>query len=95
MPNKKLRTPDDVATLVRSLHPDIKKKIKSGLKLLLENPSAGKALKSELAGLNSLRIGRFRIVYEILEHEIALIAIGPRKTIYEETARLLQKHKGT
>jgi mRNA interferase RelE/StbE len=94
MQNKKLRALDDVAVFVRSLHPDIKRKIKSGLKLILENPNAGKALKSDLSGLYSLRIGRFRIIYKFLENEITLITIGPRKTIYQETARLIQKQQG-
>jgi len=86
-----IRTPDDVASLIRSLHPEIKRKIKSGIKLIMDNPAEGKALKSDLAGLRSLRVGRFRIVYKIMDNEIALIAIGPRKTIYEETSRLVNR----
>lgn len=91
MQKRKLRAPDDVVTLLRSLHPNIKRKIKSGIKLILEDPNAGKALKSDLSGLYSLRIGKFRIIYKFLNSEITLIAIGPRKTIYEETLRLIQK----
>jgi mRNA interferase RelE/StbE len=93
MQNRKLRAPDDVAAFVRSLHPGIKRKNKSGIKLILENPNAGKALKSDFSGLYSLSIGRFRIIYKFLENEITLITIGPRKTIYQETMRLIQKQK--
>ena len=91
MQNRKLRAPDDVASFVRSLHPDIKRKIRSSISQILENPHAGKALKSDLSGLYSFPIGRFRIVNRIAGQEITLIAIGPRKTIYQETARLLTR----
>jgi mRNA interferase RelE/StbE len=91
MQKRKLRAPDDVVTFVRSLHPDIKRKIKAGIKLILENPNAGKALKGDLSGLYSFRTGRFRIIYKFLYNEITLITIGPRKTIYQETMRLIQK----
>jgi mRNA-degrading endonuclease RelE of RelBE toxin-antitoxin system len=40
--------------------------------------------------LRVLRIGRFRIVYRIAARGlIELVAIGPRRSIYEETLRLL------
>jgi mRNA-degrading endonuclease RelE of RelBE toxin-antitoxin system len=86
-----IRVPDDVAAFIRSLYPDIKRKIKSGIKLILDNSNAGKALKSDLSGLFSLRIGRFRIIYKTVKNEIILIAVGPRKTIYEETSRHIKK----
>ncbi|MGH8491406.1 MAG: type II toxin-antitoxin system RelE family toxin, partial [Gammaproteobacteria bacterium] len=34
-------------------------------KRILSNPLCGKALKDELDGLRSFRVGRFRIVYRI------------------------------
>lgn len=46
----------------------------------------------ELAGLRSLRGGRSRIVYRIAARRlIDLVAIGPRRTIYQETLRLLRR----
>lgn len=95
MKYKKMRVPDTVAKLVCSLHPEIKKKIKAGLKIIIENPQEGKALKNDLAGLNSLRVGKFRIVYAIQDKEIAIVAIGPRKNIYEETVNLIRKKSTT
>lgn len=87
----KLKIPDDIAHLIRTLHPELKKKIRAGLKTLLSNPAEGKALKDELAGLRSFRIGRFRIIYREGRNAIELVAIGPRERIYEDTYRLLKK----
>ena len=93
-PNK-LRIPDETADLIRSLHPQLKRKIKAGLRDILSNPHVGKSLKEDLEGLLSYRVGRFRIIYRIASKRIIeLIAIGPRKTIYEETYIALKKEAG-
>mgnify|MGYP006286631777 CR=1 FL=1 len=55
-------------------------------------PTAGKALKNELAGLRSYLVGRVRIVDRLAgECTIEIVAIGPRRTTYEETYRLLRR----
>ena len=90
----KLRVPNDVARLIRNMHPELKKRIKSSLQMILTEPDSGKALKDELAGLRSLRVGRFRIIYKSFpERHIEIVAIGPRNKIYEETYRLLKKNR--
>jgi len=92
MPSYKLRVPDHLAWFIRGLHPEIKRKIKGSLKCIAIEPNSGKALKEELEGLRSFRVSRFRIVYRIAgPKEIHIIAIGPRKRIYEETYRLIRK----
>jgi len=88
-----LRIPDEIATLIRGMHPEIKKKIKSGLKAILEEPHNSKLLRNELTGLRSFRVGRFRIIYRIVKKEVEIVVVGPRIRIYEETYRLLQKNK--
>jgi mRNA interferase RelE/StbE len=87
----KLRVTDDVAYFLRALHPDLKRKIKAALKILISTPDAGKALRDELAGLRSFRVSRFRIMYRIKGRIIEIIAGGPRERIYEETYRLINK----
>ncbi|MDF1554878.1 MAG: type II toxin-antitoxin system RelE/ParE family toxin [Deferrisomatales bacterium] len=88
----RLRVPHDVAALLRGLHPTLKQKIKGALRAIQHDPRAGKPLREELSGLRSYRVSRFRIVYRIADQDtIDLIAVGPRKNIYEETFRLLQK----
>ena len=88
----KLRIPDHLTEFIRSLHPEIKRKIKGSLKYIITEPNSGKSLKEELEGLRSFRVSRLRIVYRIAEpKEIQIIAIGPRVRIYEETYRLIRK----
>jgi mRNA interferase RelE/StbE len=88
----KVVVPKDVRELIRTMHPSLKKKVKASLKIILSEPSSGKALMDELSGLRSFRIGSFRIIYRIKEpRQIELVAIGPRERIYEETFRIIQK----
>lgn len=92
MPMYKFRVPDHLAEFIRSLHPELKRKIKGSLKNIAAEPNSGKPLKEELEGLRNFRVSRFRIVYQMAEpREIQIIAIGPRVRIYEETYRLIRK----
>ena len=88
---RRLKVPDDVAALIRGLHPDLKRKIRAALDDVLADPSVGKALRAELAGPRSCRVARFRIVYRVATSVIEIVAIGPRRTIYEETWRRVRR----
>ena len=92
---RRLKVSDETAALVRTLHPDIKRKIKAALQTVLNDPQSGKALKDELKRVQSFKVGKFRVVYKTAKDRgvIEVVAIGPRKTIYEETLRLLQREK--
>ena len=88
----RLRLPDETVDFIRSLHPDIKRKMKAALRTILSDPVAGKSLREELAGLRSYRVGRFRIIYRSPGRGvIEIVAIGPRKIIYEKTYRLVKR----
>jgi mRNA interferase RelE/StbE len=90
----KLRVPDEIAELIRNLHPHLKKKIKLSLRQILTDPYSGKELKDELQGMRSFRVSRLRIMYRLSKNkQIEIVAIGPRKTIYEETYILLKRIK--
>ncbi len=91
----RLRVPRSVAELVRGLHPQLKAGVRAALKMTIDDPYCGKPLKDELDGLRSLRVKRFRIVYRLVavEKEIQIVAIGPRRSIYEETYRIISKVK--
>jgi mRNA interferase RelE/StbE len=89
---RRLRIPDDVAALIRGLHPSIKKKVRAALAAILDAPESGKALKDELAGLRSYRLGNLRIVYRLAKGRvIELVAVGPRRYIYEDTYRRVRR----
>lgn len=96
MGRSKLRVSNETAELMRSLHPDLKRKIKAALQAILIDPRAGKALKDDLVGFRSFSVGKFRVVYAKPSGKmiINIVDIGPRKTIYAETLRLLRKAKG-
>ena len=87
-----LRVPADIVSLIRGMHPLLKKRVRAALEDILNDPYCGKALKEELAGLRSFRIKRFRIIYKISsKREISIVSLGPRKYIYEETFRIIRK----
>ncbi len=91
----RLRVPDDVVALISSLHPVIKKKVKAALRKIVTEPYEGKALRDDLEGFYSFRVNRIRIIYRpSRERIIEVIAIGPRKVIYEMTYLLIQRQKG-
>jgi mRNA interferase RelE/StbE len=89
----KLRIPEDLANLIRGMHPGLKKKVRASLEIILNDPDSGKALRDDLAELRSLRIGRLRIIYKVSKKEVQVIAVGPRSRIYEDTSRLLRQGK--
>ncbi len=51
---------------------------------LRTEPTAGSALKGEFAGLRRLRVGPYRIIYEVFNRELLILAvrIGHRGSVY-------------
>jgi mRNA interferase RelE/StbE len=91
---RRIRVSDETADLIKGLHPEIKRRVKSALKMILSDPDIGKPLKDELKGLHSFKVGRFRIIYRLSSRGvIEIVAIGPRKIIYELTYRIVRKEK--
>ncbi len=90
-----LRIPDEIACLVRGLHPLIKSHVRSALQAILENPHCGKSLKEDLHGLRSYRVKSYRIICRVVhdQKELEIIAIGPRRNIYEETFKIISKEE--
>jgi mRNA interferase RelE/StbE len=70
------------------LDPKRQRQIARAIETLRDDPlhSPGvAALKGELAGLHRLRVGDFRVVYEVEAeaNEVFILAIGPRGDIYK------------
>ncbi len=59
--------------------------------MILSDFQKGKALKEELAGLHSFRVGNYRIIYRISRKRVEIVALGPRQKIYEETFLILKR----
>jgi mRNA interferase RelE/StbE len=90
----RFRVPDEVARLVRGLHPDIKRKVRAALDRLAQDLEAGKALQGDLQGLRSLKVARLRVIYRApARRVIEIVAIGPRDRVYEETLRLVSAER--
>lgn len=88
-----LRVPDETASLVRNLHPHIKSQIQVALQAIIDDPYCGKALKDEVHVLRSYRVKKYRVIYRIVSGKkfLEIIAIGPRRNIYEETFKIIGK----
>ena len=80
--------------LIRGLHPGLKRKARAALNVIRDDPVAGKQLHDDLAGLYNFRVGKFRIIYRVAPRRlIELVAFGPRRTVYEETLRLVRRER--
>ena len=53
------------------------------LKTLQERPELGKPLKGKLRGLRSLRVGKYRIIYQVDEDSkvVRVITVGRREEV--------------
>lgn len=51
---------------------------------LADNPYRGSALKGDLTGLRRIRVGSYRVIYEIQESELVVLVVsaGHRKAVY-------------
>jgi len=85
--------PDAVVIFIRSMHPQLEREVRAALQAIQASPTTtGKQLRDELAGLQSVRGRRWRMIYRVAsDANIDIIAIGPRHHIYEETYRLINK----
>jgi mRNA interferase RelE/StbE len=90
-PLMRIKLPVEVAGLIRNLHPQIKRKIRSALEAIQADPMSGKQLRNELAAYRSFRVGKIRTIYRGRDGMIEIVAIGPREVIYFETALLLKQ----
>ena len=80
--------------MFNSLHPTIKKQLKSTLRGLYENPYLGKELRDELINFRSLKIKRYRAICQIdnQNKEAIVYAVGHRRDIYEIVTELVTGH---
>ena len=83
--------PSDVRKVIRRLHHEIKRKLRGAVDDILADPTLWLALKEELKGSWSLRLGRSRIIYRLGVGAVEIVAVGPRENIYEEAARQIRR----
>lgn len=78
----KLEYKPEVVKQLKKLPLSEKKKIIKKLELLSESPYSGKSLRGELAGLRSLRVWPYRIIYEIQENLLIILSVAHRQSAY-------------
>jgi mRNA interferase RelE/StbE len=85
--------PPHIADVIHSLHPDLKRSVKSAIRAIALDPECGEPLLRELRGLWKYRVRRFRIVYAVdrKSRTIRLMAVGHRRSIYEELSAQLKR----
>ena len=62
---------------------------REAIALLERDPDAGKPLQGRLAGLRSLRIGGYQIIYQVVDdgHTVRVLAIRHRSVAYRADPR--------
>jgi mRNA interferase RelE/StbE len=66
------------------LSEDVKLRIKEKFNLLLNDPTGiGKKLSSPLIGTYRLRVGDYRVIFDIDDDKVIILRIGHRKDIYK------------
>lgn len=88
-----LRVPATLEELIRHLPPELKRKVREALEVIRENPEEGKPLRDDLEGFRAYKVGPFRIIYRVETTVVRLIAIGPRRIIYEKTVWEIRQAK--
>jgi mRNA-degrading endonuclease RelE of RelBE toxin-antitoxin system len=87
----KIQFTPESARLLSELHPENKRQIKKAIIELRQNPHTGKDLQEELFGFKSLRIRKYRIIYNLEEGQylLRIYYIGQRRDVYEQFRQLL------
>jgi len=66
------------------LNEDVKLRIKEKFNLLLNDPTGmSKKLSSPLIGTYRLRVGDYRVIFDIDDDKVIILRIGHRKDIYK------------
>ncbi|MEM3726255.1 MAG: type II toxin-antitoxin system RelE/ParE family toxin [Candidatus Bathyarchaeia archaeon] len=67
---------------IKALDREIQVRIIREINMLKTNPYIGKPLRGEWKGVYSLRIGDYRVLYQIKKNEVFLLVVGHRKRVY-------------
>ena len=92
MPAYRLVIPAHVSERIRHLPPDLKRGVREAMRAIGLDPARGEPLKRELGNYMKYRVRRFRIIYGVDRgaKTIAIMAVGHRRTIYEELAAAIR-----
>lgn len=67
---------------IRVLSREEQVKVFREIGILKTDPYAGKPLRGEWKGVYSLRVGEYRVLYQVKGKEVLLLIVGHRKHVY-------------
>ncbi len=93
MPYQLLYHPDVPKKDLPEINKDIQERIRRAIehRLLADPVRFGEPLRKSLKGYRKLRVGDYRVIYEIAGTQIRIYTIGHRKEIYESRLRPWEK----
>jgi len=68
---------------IKALDREVQVRILREVNVLKTNPYAGKPLRGEWKGVYSLRVGNYRVLYQVKRSAVFLLVVGHRKRVYE------------
>lgn len=85
-----------VAERVRHFPPDVKRSIREAIREICADPQCGVPLMRELQGHLKYTVRRYRIVFRVgrAANAVNVLAIGHRRTIYEDAAEKIRSRRG-
>ncbi len=79
-----IRIKGSAAKSLRRIAPEPRRRLVEAINRLAHEPAAGGVLKGEFSGLRRLRVGDYRIVYEVIDNELTILVvrIAHRRDVY-------------
>ena len=68
---------------IKALDREVQVRILREINILKTNPYAGKPLRGEWKGVYSLRMGDYRVLYQIKGNKVFLLVVSHRKRVFE------------
>lgn len=79
-----LRIKESAAKEIRGLPKNDRERVVAAIDGLRENPQQGTQLKGNATGLRRIRVGSYRIIFEVRKSELIILVlrVGHRKDVY-------------
>lgn len=79
-----IRIKGSAARTLRRITPSDRRRVVAAIDRLATERAAGGVLKGEFSGLRRLRVGSYRVVYEVVQEELVILVvrIGHRREVY-------------
>ena len=84
-----IRIKESAARELQRIEKSDRERLVAAIDRLSENPFAGSALKGELRGLRRIRVGDYRLLYEVRERDLVVLVLraAHRREAYRRRAR--------